>query len=307
MSKRARLNRIFAVIFILWGGAIVISGIARGLHSGGTAYGAGQLTAFGFGFLMVAVGVWTLVGLRRRFAVSSSDDYDDLDDVSGSATPRRVRWVAVVVIPIAGIALVAGAFSLWHHLRISRADGLAVKYGATSTKDDVTLTDRCIGVMREDYNRSDDPRKAGLPPKVDALITPKLCALGVERGLVNSDGTMSEQAGSDLTLAVIEQMGVTHFQTLVFNELAVSPYHLAEPGKVTRWDRCVAMGYGGWDAQPSKEGLPPRELFFEAVRQTCTVGIKRGIVPASGVAATNSPEGAAIQQLLAATLLKLAR
>jgi len=47
--------------------------------------------------------------------------------------------------------------------------------------------------MREAYDRSDDPRKAGLPPKIDALLTSKICALGVERGLVEDDGTMSEQ------------------------------------------------------------------------------------------------------------------
>jgi hypothetical protein len=308
MSTRARLNRIFAVIFILWGGAIIVSGIARGLPSGKTAYGAGQLTAFLFGFVMVGVGVWTLAGLRRRFAASSSDGYDDVDEIPGSGAPRRVSRIALlVIIPIVGVAVVAGGVGLWHHLRISRADELAVKYGAAPSADDATLTDRCIGVMSEDYNRSDDPRKAGLPPKVNAMTTRKMCALGVERGLVNSDGTMTEESGYDLMRVVIEEMGVTRFQVLVFNELAVSPYHLAAPGEVTGWDRCVAMGYSGWDAQVSKEGLPPRELFFKAVRQACSVGIKRGIVPASGVAVTDSPEGAALQQLIVETLLKLSR
>jgi hypothetical protein len=302
MSKRARLNRILGVIFILWGGAIVISGIAKGLPSGSSAYGAGQLTAFGFGFVMVAVGVWTLVGLRRRFA---PDGYDELDDVPGSAR-RRARWVPVVVISIALIALIAGGFGLWNHLRVSRADGLAVQYGAASSTDDVSLADRCTGVMREDYDRSDDPGKAGLPPQAFALLAPKVCALGVERGLVQSDGTMSVQAGNDLTLEVIEGMGAERFQTLVFNELAVA-YDLAEPAKATRWDRCVAMGYSGWDAQPTKEGLPPRERFFSAIREVCTVGIKRGIVPPSGAPVINSPEDAAMQQLLTAALLTPAR
>lgn len=308
MSKRARLNRIFAVIFIVWGGAIIVSGLTRGLPSGSTAYGAGQLTAFFFGFVMVGVGVWTLAGLRRRFAASSSEGSDDLDEIPGAGAPRRAgRIAALVIVPIVGIALVAGGIGLWHHLRISRADELAVKYGAASSKGDVTLTDRCIGVMSEDYNRSDDPRKAGLPPKANAITTRKMCALGVERGLVSSDGTMTEEAGYDLMRAVIEEMGVTRFQVLVFNELAISPYHLAAAGEVTSWDRCVAMGYSGWDAQVSKEGLPPRELFFKAVRQACSVGLERGIVPASGVAATNSPEGAAVQQLIFETLLKLSR
>jgi hypothetical protein len=304
MSKRARLNRIFAVIFILWGGGIAISGIVKGLPSGSTAYGAGQLTAFGFGFVMVAVGVWTLVGLRKRFAASSSDGYDDHDDVSESPG-RRAPWVLVGVVSIVVITLVA-AVGLWNHPRVSRADGLAVKYGAASSTDDVGLADRCTGVMREDYDRSDDPGKAGVGPQAFALLAPKVCALGVERGLVQSDGTMSVQAGKDLTVEVIEGMGTDRFLTLAFNELAVV-YELAEPGEATRWDRCVAMGYSGWDAQPTKEGLPPRERFFRAIREVCTVAIKRGIVPPSGAPAINSPEDAAMQQLLTAALLTPAR
>jgi hypothetical protein len=303
ISKRARLNRIFAVIFILWGGGIAISGIVRGLPSGSTAYGAGQLTAFGFGFVMVAVGVWTLVGLRKRFAASSSDGYDDHDDVSESPG-RRAPWVLVGVVSIVVIALVA-AVGLWNP-RVSRADELAVKYGAASATDDASLADRCTGLIREDYDRSSDPGKAGLPPQAFALLAPKVCALGVERGLVQSDGTMSVQAGKDLTLEVIEGMGADRFQTLVFDELAVA-YDLAEPGKATRWDRCVAMGYSGWDAQPTKAGLPPRERFFRAMREVCTVGIKRGIVPPSGAPVINSPEDAAMQQLLTAALLNPAR
>ena len=218
---------------------------------------------------------------------------------------QRVPRVAFLLVPVLALAVVGGGFVLWDHLRESRADGLAVKYGAASSKDEATLADRCTGVMREAYDRSDDPRKAGLPPKVDALLTPKICALGVQRGLVEDDGTMSQQAGEELSLAVIDRMGVERFQTLLFDELAVSQYHLARQGEVTAWDRCVAMGYGGWDAQPSKEGLPRREPFRRAVREMCTVAVERGIMPASGFPAADSPEGVALQQLVTETLLEL--
>jgi hypothetical protein len=156
--------------------------------------------------------------------------------------------------------------------------------------------------LREEYNRSDSPLKAGFPPQAYALIAPKACALGVERGLVNDDGTMSERTGHDLMVAAVERMGVARFQTLVFNELAVNQYHLAERGRVTRWDRCVAMGYSGYDAQRAQDRLPRRGLFFRAVREACTVGVERGIVPQGGAPAT-----ASLRRLLAAALLKLSR
>ncbi|HWM14921.1 MAG TPA: hypothetical protein VNO56_10600 [Gaiellaceae bacterium] len=217
----------------------------------------------------------------------------------------RVPRVAFLLVPLLAFAVLGGGFALWQHLRESRADGLAVKYGIAASEDEATLADRCTGVMREEYNRSDDPRKAGLPPKVEALLSPKMCALGVQRGLVEDDGTMSEEAGEELSLAVIEQMGVERFQTLLFDELAVTQYHLAKAGEVTRWDRCVAMGYSGWDAQLSKDGLPPRETFRRAIRSACTIGIERGIVPASGAPPTDSPEGAALQQLMLETFVEV--
>ena len=61
MTKRARLNRVLAVILVLWGGGIVVSGLSSGLPSGDSAYGAGQLAGFGFEFVLVAAGLWTLL------------------------------------------------------------------------------------------------------------------------------------------------------------------------------------------------------------------------------------------------------
>ena len=173
--------------------------------------------------------------------------------------------------------------------------------------DEKALAARCTDVMRDDYKRSGDPGKAGLPPNAFAIAAPRACALGVERGLVASDGTMSEQAGRELALAVIRRMGVQRFHTLAFNELAVQTYRLATPGKVTRLDRCLAMGYSAWDAQPDKANLPPRPLFRHAVRAACAIGIKRGIIPASGAPVPNSPAARALQKLILANLVKLAR
>jgi hypothetical protein len=64
------------------------------------------------------------------------------------------------------------------------------------------------------------------------------------------------------------------------------------------------MGYSGWDAQLSKDGLPPRAAFRRAIRRACTIGIERGIVPASGAPPTDSPDGAALQQLILETFVQ---
>jgi hypothetical protein len=216
----------------------------------------------------------------------------------------RGRRLFFVLIPVLAVALIVGAVPLWGHVRESRADGLAVKYGAAPSKDEATLADRCTGVMREDYNTMDFPGKAGIGAKTVALLVPEICALGVERGLVANDGTMTEKSGFELTKAVGERMGPERFKTLNFNELAVSPYHLAKPGHVSRWHRCVAMMYSAWDAQASKTTLPPRQLWLRASRAACTVGIERGIVPKSGAPAPGTVTGREFQQLIASIVLK---
>jgi hypothetical protein len=209
-----------------------------------------------------------------------------------------------VLIPVLAVALILGAVPLWGHVRESRADGLAVKYGAAPSKEEATLADRCTGVMREDYNTMDFPGKAGIGAKTVAVLVPQICALGVERGLVADDGTMTEKSGYDLTKAVAERMGPERFQTLNFNELAVSQYHLAKPGHVTRWHRCVAMMYSAWDAQASKTTLPPRELWRRTSHEACTAGIERGIVPQSGSPAPETVAGREFRQLMVSMVLK---
>jgi len=59
VTRRAKLNRVL-LSFSSWRG-IVISGLSNGLPSRNSAYGAGHLAAFGFGFVLVAAGFWTLL------------------------------------------------------------------------------------------------------------------------------------------------------------------------------------------------------------------------------------------------------
>jgi hypothetical protein len=234
---------------------------------------------------------------RRRVPLKSESAGERLEGLG------RRRWTIPLAIVLVAGALLGTGLGGWHYLRLNRANALAVKFGAAPSKGEATLADRCVGVMREVYETTNDPGKAGVPPKVDALLTPKVCALGVERGLVESDGTMSEEAGRELTMVVIERMGPARVQMLIYNELAVDQYHLAAAGQVTRWHRCVAMGYGGYDAQPSKSTLPPREEFQGAVRELCTAAIKRRLIPPSGAPQPGTPEWDAFQHLLATTVL----
>ncbi len=187
-----------------------------------------------------------------------------------------------------------------------RADDLAVKYGAVSPNGEVTLADRCTGMLRESYNREGGAATLAFPPKAFAFIAPKVCAVGVERGYVESNGMMTDEQSKEVGLVAIERYGAARFQRLVFDELAVSQYHLAKAGHTTRRDRCVAMGYSGWDGQSEKSSLPPREIFFQAVRQMCTAAIEQGLVPASGAPLPDTAEFVAIQDLLLAELQQLA-
>ena len=53
-------NVILGTIGVLWGGAIVVSNLVRGVPSASGSYGAGALAGFLFGLGLVAAGAWTL-------------------------------------------------------------------------------------------------------------------------------------------------------------------------------------------------------------------------------------------------------
>lgn len=53
-------SNIFGWIGVLWGGAIVVSTLLRGVPTASNSYEAGQFAAFLFGFVLLGVGAWTL-------------------------------------------------------------------------------------------------------------------------------------------------------------------------------------------------------------------------------------------------------
>ena len=54
-------NRIFGVIGVVWGGAMLVSAFLRAAPEASGAYGAGQTAALVFAVLLVAVGGYYLV------------------------------------------------------------------------------------------------------------------------------------------------------------------------------------------------------------------------------------------------------
>lgn len=54
-------NRIFGGIGVLWGGAVVVSALAKGGAQGKGAYAAGQTGGIVFGVLLLVVGAYYLV------------------------------------------------------------------------------------------------------------------------------------------------------------------------------------------------------------------------------------------------------
>jgi hypothetical protein len=208
--------------------------------------------------------------------------YDEFDG-QPQAHPVR-RWLRIVFLAVVGLAIVGvgGGVILSHH-RIDRANKDAVKYGVASSTKHVSLTVRCAGAVHAYYDTK-SPLKTGIPPHFLTFIAPKVCARAVQEGRVQPDGSMSYDDIANSTAQVMSQIGMARVQTMIFTELAVNPYHLARPGAVTRRDRCLAMGYSGYDAQKPavKRNLPPRSRFFRAVREACTNGIARGLVPPSG-------------------------
>jgi hypothetical protein len=185
-----------------------------------------------------------------------------------------------------------------HHKRVQRANDLAVRYGLARSPDAVSEVGRCTAALRDDYDHTDSVEKAGLPPKTLKALAPHVCSLAVEQGLVNSAGELKDSAaGKRLTVEAIKEIGVARFQTMEFTELAVRYQLAAAANQATRWDRCVAMGLSGYDAQSSRAGLPSRELWERAVRRACAVGVRRGLVPNSGAPSTATTRALMLEAL----------
>jgi hypothetical protein len=210
--------------------------------------------------------------------------YDEFEfDGQERAHPVR-RWLRTGFLVVLGLAIVGtGAGVLVSHHRVDRANKDAVKYGVAGSTKHVSLTARCAGAVHAYYDTK-SPLKTGIPPHFVTFLAPKVCAHAVQEGFVHPDGSMSYDDIANSTAQVMSQVGMTRVQTMVFTELAVNPYHLARQGAVTRLDRCLAMGYSGYDAQKPavKRDFPARSRFFRAVREACTNGIALGLVPPTG-------------------------
>jgi hypothetical protein len=226
--------------------------------------------------------------LRRRGGIPRTSDLRlaaYADRLIMRLGPTRWRRLFVVVVLVVAAALMcAGALGAFlHHKRVQRANDLAVRYGLSASHDAVSEVDRCTAALRDEYDHSDSAQKAGLPPHTLSALAPRVCSLAVKQRLVTSAGELKNDAdGKRLTIEAIRQMGVERFQTMEFSELAVRYRLVASANKATRWDRCVAMGLSGYDAQTSKARLPSRVLWARAVRRACTIGVHRGLVPKSG-------------------------
>jgi hypothetical protein len=64
MTGRERLNRVLAIVLVVWGAGMVVSGLAKGAPSVDSAYSGGQLMAFVLGFVCIGAGLRTLVKKR---------------------------------------------------------------------------------------------------------------------------------------------------------------------------------------------------------------------------------------------------
>jgi hypothetical protein len=217
-------------------------------------------------------------------------------DANCAHTPRR-RIVVAVLILTAALMCVAAASALVRHNRVSRANERAVALGLAPTRASVSLRDRCVARAIDEYDASTDPGKAGIPPRAFRFVIPKACALGIRRGLVRDSGSFSGNAWPLFNEAG-NRYGKARIQMMIFTELAVVPYRLKRTAAaVTRFDRCLAMGFSAYDATPAevKQASPPRATFFRIVRRACTIGIRRGLIPESG-APSRSTTAALLRQ-----------
>jgi len=59
-------NKIFGLIGVLWGGAILVSAFVRDLPQGSADYARGQMLGFAFGALLFVVGAYYLLRGSKR-------------------------------------------------------------------------------------------------------------------------------------------------------------------------------------------------------------------------------------------------
>jgi len=93
-------DKIFGVIGVLWGGAILVSAFVRDLPEGSAAYARGQSTGFVFGALLLVVGAYYL--LRGSKSVRSHAPVGDEHRIS-AVRRGGIELLRLLVAAIAGL------------------------------------------------------------------------------------------------------------------------------------------------------------------------------------------------------------
>src|SRR5436853_2806847 len=182
------------------------------------------------------------------------------DWIYETRSPFWLRWPIIATGLVAVCVAVGGGYAT---LR-----GAAPAAASTPT----AVTARCVTEENRLYKEN---HPATIGPQTWAVLVPKICAAGVAEGAVSWGGWSSKQVEQTTSADVIKRFGVARMQTLAFNELALSRYHLARAGHVTRRERCLAMGYSGYDGLTSAQqaDYPPRATMVAAVHYACALGL----------------------------------
>jgi hypothetical protein len=122
----------------------------------------------------------------------------------GSARPFWSPWIAACALAFGVAALYLG-----EHRRVDAANRLAVGYGLATSASVATRADRCVAIIMGDYDAAPAATKRNAPRALFARVVPKVCAIGVERGMVAEDGAVSEKDSYAITTEVLRSMGLT--------------------------------------------------------------------------------------------------
>jgi hypothetical protein len=90
-------------------------------------------------------------------------------------------------------------------IRIARANALAVKYHLAGSAGSVTIKERCVAGRLAAWDRMSSAEQLPVPRGTTRWLAPRVCALGIARGLVHEDGQMSEDSGFALSSEVVDE------------------------------------------------------------------------------------------------------
>lgn len=114
-------NRIFGLVGVLWGGAVLVSPFVRGLPQGSAAYAKGQAAGFVFGAILAIVGAYYLFRGTKEKTPSVS-----VRNERRIGAPRRVatELARLLVAAIAGVVALLPAF--WLSTLISGSNDIGI-------------------------------------------------------------------------------------------------------------------------------------------------------------------------------------